>query len=78
MPLFSPLLRRSILLRWLSQAAKTLARDFQRGRRESQFDGASPPLSPSPEMGQHTEEVLLEMGLSWDRLAELKKAGAIL
>ncbi len=43
-----------------------------------QFDGNSPPLSPSPEMGQHTEEVLLEMGLSWDQLAALKKTGAIL
>jgi len=43
-----------------------------------QFDGASPPLSASPEMGQHTEEVLLEMGLGWDQLAALKKTGAIL
>jgi hypothetical protein len=29
-------------------------------------------------MGQHTEEVLLEMGLSWDDLAALKGSGAIL
>ena len=43
-----------------------------------QFDANSPPLSASPEMGQHTEEVLLEMGLSWDQLAALKKTGAIL
>ena len=32
---------------------------------------------PSPEMGQHTEEVLLEMGLAWDEIAKLKEAGAI-
>jgi crotonobetainyl-CoA:carnitine CoA-transferase CaiB-like acyl-CoA transferase len=43
-----------------------------------QFDEISPPLGPSPEMGQHTEEVLLEMGLSWEELAALKGGGAIL
>ncbi len=43
-----------------------------------QFDEASPALSASPEMGQNTEEVLLETGFSWDDLAGLKKIGAIL
>ena len=43
-----------------------------------QFDETSPALSASPEMGQNTEEVLLEMGFSWDDLAGLKKIGAIL
>jgi crotonobetainyl-CoA:carnitine CoA-transferase CaiB-like acyl-CoA transferase len=43
-----------------------------------QFDGARPELTASPEMGQHTEEVLLERGLDWDALAALKKSGAIL
>ena len=43
-----------------------------------QFDQVSPPLGPSPEMGQHTEEVLLDMGLSWDEIAALKGSGAIL
>jgi crotonobetainyl-CoA:carnitine CoA-transferase CaiB-like acyl-CoA transferase len=42
------------------------------------FDEFSPALSASPEMGQHTEEVLLEIGLSWDELAALKGRGAIL
>ncbi len=32
---------------------------------------------PSPEMGQHTEEVLMEMGIDWDEIARLKEAGAI-
>ena len=32
---------------------------------------------PSPEMGQHTEEVLLEMGVEWEEIARLKEAGAI-
>ena len=43
-----------------------------------QFDETAPSLSASPEMGQHTEEVLLDMGLSWEELAVLKSSGAIL
>jgi crotonobetainyl-CoA:carnitine CoA-transferase CaiB-like acyl-CoA transferase len=42
------------------------------------FGGA--PLSPRstpPEFAQHTEEVLLELGYDWDRIIELKDAGAI-
>ncbi|MBP1686325.1 MAG: putative fatty acid-CoA racemase [Deltaproteobacteria bacterium] len=43
-----------------------------------QFDEQTFTLRPSPEMGQHTEEVLLERGLSWEEIAALKEAGAIL
>lgn len=32
----------------------------------------------APELGQHTEEILLEMGRSWDEINELKKKGAII
>jgi crotonobetainyl-CoA:carnitine CoA-transferase CaiB-like acyl-CoA transferase len=32
---------------------------------------------PAPELGQHTEEVLLEAGLDWDEIAALREAGAI-
>ncbi len=32
---------------------------------------------PSPELGQHTEEILLEMGYDWDKIIALKEAGAI-
>jgi crotonobetainyl-CoA:carnitine CoA-transferase CaiB-like acyl-CoA transferase len=42
-----------------------------------QFDGEAPPLRPAPDLGQHTEEVLLDLGLSWDDLAAAKEAGAI-
>jgi crotonobetainyl-CoA:carnitine CoA-transferase CaiB-like acyl-CoA transferase len=32
---------------------------------------------PSPECGQHTEEVLLELGYGWEDIATLKERGAI-
>ncbi len=32
---------------------------------------------PTPELGQHTELVLMELGLEWDRIDELKTAGVI-
>jgi formyl-CoA transferase len=31
----------------------------------------------APELGQHTEEVLLEAGYGWDDIARLKDAGAL-
>jgi crotonobetainyl-CoA:carnitine CoA-transferase CaiB-like acyl-CoA transferase len=33
--------------------------------------------APAPELGQHTEEVLLEHGYSWEDIAALRDAGAI-
>jgi crotonobetainyl-CoA:carnitine CoA-transferase CaiB-like acyl-CoA transferase len=43
-----------------------------------QFDETPPELRRAPEHGQHTEEVLLELGLSWQDLAGHKESGAIL
>jgi crotonobetainyl-CoA:carnitine CoA-transferase CaiB-like acyl-CoA transferase len=39
---------------------------------------AAGPRGLSPELGQHTEEVLLELGYDWDKIIALKEAGAIL
>lgn len=42
-----------------------------------QFDVGAPDLGPAPEFAAQTEEVLLELGLGWERIAELKAAGAV-
>jgi crotonobetainyl-CoA:carnitine CoA-transferase CaiB-like acyl-CoA transferase len=43
-------------------------------------DFSETPAAPrglSPELGQHTEEVLLELGYDWDKIIALKEQGAI-
>ena len=40
-------------------------------------DTRSQPHRGAPELGQHTEEVALEAGLTWDEIARLKASGAI-
>jgi crotonobetainyl-CoA:carnitine CoA-transferase CaiB-like acyl-CoA transferase len=35
------------------------------------------PQGPVPELGQHTEEVLLELGYEWEEIAALKEKGTI-
>jgi crotonobetainyl-CoA:carnitine CoA-transferase CaiB-like acyl-CoA transferase len=42
-----------------------------------QFDVAAPQLGPAPEFAAQTEEILLELGLDWDRIIALKEAGAV-
>jgi len=39
---------------------------------------AMAPLRPAPELGQHTEEVLLELGYTWERIIQLKEEKAII
>jgi crotonobetainyl-CoA:carnitine CoA-transferase CaiB-like acyl-CoA transferase len=40
-------------------------------------DTAARPHRAAPELGAHTEEVALEVGLTWDEIARLKESGAI-
>ncbi|MBM3692307.1 MAG: CoA transferase, partial [Actinobacteria bacterium] len=43
----------------------------------AQFDGQAHSLGPAPEHGEHTDEVLLDLGYTWDELVEHKVAGTI-
>ncbi|HKE77441.1 MAG TPA: CoA transferase [Acidimicrobiales bacterium] len=42
------------------------------------FDERPGAPTRAPELGEHTEEVLLELGLTWDEIGDLKDRGAIL
>lgn len=43
-----------------------------------QFDEQPPEPARSPEYGEHTEQVLLELGLTWEDIIAAKDSGAIL
>jgi hypothetical protein len=34
-------------------------------------------VTRAPDLGQHTEDLLLELGLTWDDIAKYKEGGAI-
>lgn len=42
-----------------------------------QFDVAATETAAAPEFAAHTDEILQEIGLDWDRIIELKTAGAV-
>jgi crotonobetainyl-CoA:carnitine CoA-transferase CaiB-like acyl-CoA transferase len=42
-----------------------------------QFDGTATPPRRAPEHGEHTEEVLLALGLTWNEISELKAAEVV-
>ncbi|MBF4479928.1 Crotonobetainyl-CoA:carnitine CoA-transferase CaiB [Rhodococcus rhodochrous J3] len=42
-----------------------------------QFDVTPPQTGPAPEFAAQTEEILQELGLDWERIIELKTAGAV-
>lgn len=43
----------------------------------AEFPGAAP-RGPAPELGQHTEDVLLELGYDWEFIGRLKDEGAVI
>jgi crotonobetainyl-CoA:carnitine CoA-transferase CaiB-like acyl-CoA transferase len=42
-----------------------------------QFDVTAPNAGPAPVFAEQTDEILLELGLDWDRIITLKTAGAV-
>ena len=42
-----------------------------------QFDVTAPSTGGAPGFAEQTDEILLELGLDWDRIIELKTAGAV-
>jgi crotonobetainyl-CoA:carnitine CoA-transferase CaiB-like acyl-CoA transferase len=42
-----------------------------------QFDVAAPSSGPAPAFAEQTDDILQELGLDWDRIIELKTAGAV-
>ncbi len=43
----------------------------------AQFDETTPEPARAPEPGEHTEEVLLELGYDWEAIARPKELGAV-
>jgi crotonobetainyl-CoA:carnitine CoA-transferase CaiB-like acyl-CoA transferase len=43
-----------------------------------QFNGKGPELRRAPEHGEHTETILLDLGIEWDEISSLKEAKVIL
>ena len=63
---------------YLDQVAAADGSSFPLVVNPVQFDEESTPLMRAPEPGEHTDEILTELGLDWDRIIELKTAGAVL
>jgi crotonobetainyl-CoA:carnitine CoA-transferase CaiB-like acyl-CoA transferase len=53
------------------------AGEFELVANPVQFDTAAPEPGPAPGFAEQTDEILMELGLDWERIIELKTLGAV-
>ncbi|MGW0323330.1 CaiB/BaiF CoA transferase family protein [Nocardia sp. NPDC003183] len=63
---------------YLMTATDSAGNDYRTVSAPVQFDEQPAPASRAPEYGEHTETILLELGLEWDDIIAAKESGAIL
>ncbi|HEY5098082.1 MAG TPA: CoA transferase [Acidimicrobiales bacterium] len=63
---------------YLSRVDRADGKSYDLVANPVQLDEAADQLAAAPEHGQHTEEILLELGLDWDQIIAHKDAGAIM
>jgi crotonobetainyl-CoA:carnitine CoA-transferase CaiB-like acyl-CoA transferase len=63
---------------YLPRVKATEGSDFRLVAAPMHFSGhVTAPTGPAPELGQHTEEVLLEAGLDWDAISAMRESGGL-
>ncbi len=63
---------------YLSRVDRADGKSYDLVANPVQMDESADQLMAAPEHGQHTEEILLELGLDWDQIIAHKDSGAVL
>jgi crotonobetainyl-CoA:carnitine CoA-transferase CaiB-like acyl-CoA transferase len=63
---------------YIAEVESATGETFPLVRNPVQFDQEPPPIRRAPDHGEHTDEVLLELGLSYDEIIRLKLENAVL
>jgi crotonobetainyl-CoA:carnitine CoA-transferase CaiB-like acyl-CoA transferase len=63
---------------YLSKVKRDDGQEYDLVANPVQVDETADQLPPAPEHGQHTEEILLELGLDWEAIATHKASGAVM
>ena len=62
---------------YLAPGASSAGREYHLPAPPVQFGAPVVPAGPAPEVGQHTEDLLRELGRSWEDIGELRASGAL-